>query len=122
MGKSLEFVKQRIATGECNGIENNKWERLNEIPFTNIYNFDTEEKCTLPYVCEYMYIVDNKEKCFNIILNYNPEAEFQYFSTSQCICDGTLMFEINNMVNIIAKIFKGETYSPTSSTLKGNIA
>lgn len=110
MGKSLDFVKQRIATGECNGMENNKWERLDEVPFMDIYNFDTKEKRTLPYTCEYMYIVDNENKSFTITLNYDPEAEFQYFSTSQCICDSTLIFEIDNTVNIIAKIFKCETY------------
>ena len=110
MGKSLEFAKQRIATGECNGMENNKWERLNEVHFMDVYNFDTEEKRSLPYTCEYKYIVDNEDKIFTITLNYDPEAEFQYFSTSQCICDGTLMFEINNMIDIIAKIFKCETY------------
>ena len=30
MGKSLEFVKQRIATGECNGMENNKYDTMFE--------------------------------------------------------------------------------------------
>ena len=27
MSKSLEFVKERIASGQCNGMENNKNER-----------------------------------------------------------------------------------------------
>lgn len=110
MGKSLEFVKQRIATGECNGMENNEWKRLNEVPFMDIYNFDIKEKRILPYACEYGYKIDNKDKIFTITLNYDPETEFQYFSTNQCVCDGTLMFEIYNMIDIIAKIFKFETY------------
>ena len=28
MGKSLEFVKERIASGQCNGMENNKYESI----------------------------------------------------------------------------------------------
>ena len=30
MGKSLEFVKERIASGQCNGMENNKYESMIE--------------------------------------------------------------------------------------------
>ena len=30
MGKSLEFVKERIASGQCNGMENNKYEYMIE--------------------------------------------------------------------------------------------
>lgn len=30
IGKSLEFVKERIASGQCNGMENNKYESMIE--------------------------------------------------------------------------------------------
>ena len=30
MGKSLEFVKERIVSGQCNGMENNKYESMIE--------------------------------------------------------------------------------------------
>lgn len=30
MGKSLEFVKERIALSQCNGMENNKYESMIE--------------------------------------------------------------------------------------------
>lgn len=31
MGKSLDFVRNRIASGVCNGMENNKYELMQEI-------------------------------------------------------------------------------------------
>ena len=85
MGKSLDFVKKRIATGECNGMENNKWERLNEVSFIDVWNNDLTnlKYCFLPKTIN--YTVDNNE--FSLTIKYDSEAEFQYFITKQCICD-----------------------------------
>lgn len=71
-GKSLEFVKQRIAYGICG---------------------------------------DMKE--VNIEVQYNPDADFDYFTTESCICDGTLMFYFDLCREILEKLFFGNTqYKP----------
>lgn len=123
MGKSLDLVKQRIATGECNGIENAEWKHLYEVPLENIWknmlfytpNDLDKPPFSIPLPFDFSIYIDNDEtKKINIIIQYDPEAEFQYFSTEQCICDSTLLFEIQNMENILNKIIHLETYySPT---------
>ena len=114
MGKSLDFIKHRIATGQCNGMENNEWKRLDEIPFTDVwynmlFNKDKPNYISLPAYFD-VYLDCDKTKKIVIIIQYDSKSEFQYFITKQCICDSTLLFEIQNMQNIINKIINLETY------------
>lgn len=44
MGKSLEFVKERIASGQCNGIENNKYESMIEQDIRELFTVITYTK------------------------------------------------------------------------------
>ena len=43
MGKSLKFVKERIASGQCNGLENNKYEYMIEQDIRELF---TVVSCT----------------------------------------------------------------------------
>jgi len=46
-------------------------------------------------------------------LTYSPDAEFNYFITESCVCDGTLMFMNKLMTNILKKIGQLQTcYAP----------
>lgn len=107
MGKSLEFVKSRIESGECNGMENNNYLSLTE---TSI----------LDYLCGYLEFpqfennkltlsldgTDANGNKFNteIELTYNPEAKFDYFAMGQCVCDGTQIFFNDVMYDVISKV------------------
>ena len=44
MGKSLEFVKERIASGQCNGMENNKYESMIEQDIRELFTVITYTK------------------------------------------------------------------------------
>ena len=44
MGKSLEFVKERIASGQCNGMENNKYESMIEQDMRELFTVITYTK------------------------------------------------------------------------------
>lgn len=41
MSKSLEFVKERIASGQCNGMENNKYESMIEQDIRELFTVIT---------------------------------------------------------------------------------
>lgn len=113
MGKSLNFVKKRILTGECNGMENNNWVYLKEVSFLDIWNSEyiNLKDHSLPKIFNYRFENDNnKEHTMDMTLEYNDNADFQYFSTERCICDGTMLFEIENMLHVINKIINLKTY------------
>ena len=44
MGKSLVFVKERIASGQCNGMENNKYESMIEQDIRELFTVITYTK------------------------------------------------------------------------------
>lgn len=113
-GKSLEFVKKRIASGVCNGMENDEYEHMNEIAFTAIAS--KIQFNGLAEVSENLWktklLFDNGETT-EISVKYNPNAQFDYFSTESCCCDGTLLFIVELCEKIFNKILTGQScYTP----------
>ena len=116
MGKSLDFVRNRIDSGVCNGMENNKYECMQELEFLDVLeNY------------KHNIIFDNKNVCNRIILNattntnlkgdieiqvkYDPDAEFEYFTMERCICDGTLFFFYKLVATVLNNVFTCATYN-----------
>ena len=46
----------------------------------------------------------------NISLVFNPDAEFQYFTSESCIHDGTLIFPLSLMEKCVYKVYCLNTY------------
>lgn len=108
--KSLEFVKKRIASGVCNGMENNKYEHMNEIDFLAIVSKIQFNE--LVEVSENLWktkLLFDNGKTTEISVKYNPNAQFDYFSTESCRCDGTLLFAIEMCKKIFNKILVGQS-------------
>lgn len=117
MGKSLDFVRNRIASGVCNGMENNKYELMQEIDLIKALQyyphllFSDEKK-----ICEYtlsdvtMINTDLKGD-IKIWVKYDPYAEFEYFTMERCKTDGTLSFFSDLLVRVINKVFLFQTYN-----------
>lgn len=113
---SLNFVKDRIASGLCNGMENNQYESMQEVNLMDVLNY-----------YKHNITFDDKNVCKRIILNattdanlkgdieiqvkYDPEAEFEYFTMETCICDGTLFFFYELMATVLNKVFEFNTYN-----------
>lgn len=105
MSKSLEFVKERIASGQCNGMENNKYKSMIEQDIRELfgivkYTKDGTILADVPYL-------KGDKPYLNVIIKRDPDADFEYFITQRCNCDGTfglfqdLMNEcINKMLNL----------------------
>lgn len=112
--ESLEFVKKRIASGVCNGMENNKYEYMNEIDFPTITSKIKFNKCV--EISENLWKIkipfENGETT-EISVKYNPNAKFDYFSTESCCCDGTLLFMVELCEKVFEKILTGQScYTP----------
>lgn len=115
MGKSLDFVKNRIASGVCNGMENNKYECMQELEFLDVLEnyqhnviFDEENVCKKIL---HMISLTNSMSDIEIQVKYDPDAEFEYFTMERCRCDGTLFFFYELVATVLNKVFALKTHN-----------
>lgn len=90
MGKSLEFVKKRIVSGQCNGMENNKYEAIIEQDVRELFETVTCTKDGI-ILADVPYLIGDSHH-FNVVIKYNPDMNFEYFTMQRCNCDGTFVF------------------------------
>ena len=105
MGKSLDFVKERIASGLCNGMGNNKYESMIEQDIRELFTIINYTK-NGTILADVPYLKGDKPY-FNVIIKRDPNADFEYFIMQRCNCDGTFAFFqdlmgecINKMLNL----------------------
>lgn len=107
MGKSLEFVKERIASGQCKGMENNKYEFMIEQDIREIFkSINCTKEGTI--LADVPYLKGDKPY-FNVIIKRDPNANFEYFTMQRCNCDGTFVFFQDLMSECIDKMIHLET-------------
>lgn len=84
-------MKDRIASGLCNGMENNIYRNIYEVPFLNIRN---NLQSRIPWYDNMIKFklygnTDDFSDEMNVTVRYNPDAKFEYFTMERCKCDGT---------------------------------
>lgn len=110
MSNSLKFIKEQIASGECEGMENNTYihmHSINTIDLSNSFNvnlFATSKECMLKNT------MDNG-KNFYTVIRYDPDSEYEFFVRSRCICDGTYGFFIELAANCLDDVIHFQTFS-----------
>ena len=103
MNKSLEYIKRRIEDGDCNNMPPEEFVDMSVTPLTTFWDEVS--------VGETIILATTKDKSEVIAdLTYNPEADFNYFTTESCTCDGTLLFVADLMKEILEKIRSLNTY------------
>ena len=108
MGKSLEFVKERILSSQCNGMENNKYEFM--IEQNTPYIFKEFQFFKGNDTSKTMKVgVKNSKTLFNIVIEYNPDADFEYFTMQRCNCDGSYIFFQDLMAECLNKMINLKT-------------
>lgn len=108
MGKSLEFVKERITSGQCNGMEGNKYESMIEYDTRELFKNTHYSKDNDSILANVSYNKDNKHY-FNVIIKYNPDADFEYFTIQRCVCDGSFVFFQDVMCDCVNKLIHLKT-------------
>lgn len=112
MGKSLEFIKERIISGGTNGMENNKYNKLTEeqTPF-EILEESLKLAITGSILCSqtFEYNILNKGT-FKVKIIYNPNAEYDYFTMQRCLSDGTYAHLYELMEICVENIINLKTY------------
>lgn len=106
MSKSLEYIKRRIEEGNCKNMSQEEFTNMNVAPLNSL--------CDKLSVGETIVLAITKDEDRVIAdLTYNPDADFDYFTTENCVCDGTLVFMNELMAKILKKIESLNTcYSP----------
>lgn len=107
MGKSLEFVKERIASGQCNGMENNKYKSMIEQDIRELFTVVNYTK-NGTILADVPYLKGDKPY-FNVIIKHDPDADFEYFTMQRCNCDGTFVFFQDLMGECIDKMIHLKT-------------
>lgn len=101
-GKVIRLYKKRIREGNCYNMHLGDFLNMSEIPFKSCFTKDCED-----------YIVLATRKGSNEAfadLIYKPDADFNYFITESCVCDGTYVFLCELITRIMQKIKQLETY------------
>lgn len=110
---SLNFVKDRITSGLCNGMENNIYRNMYEVPFLNIAN---NLQSSIPWYDNVIKFklcgnTDDSSGEMNVTVRYDPDAEFECFTMERCKCDGTYIFFEELYAMILNKVYGAQTYN-----------
>ena len=113
---SLKFVQDRIASGLCNGMENNRYEIMQEIDLLEAVQhypkLFSEDKKAYEYTLSGVTMEDtNLKGDIEICVQYDPDAEFDYFTMERCRCDGTLLFFTDLIAKVINNVLLFQTYN-----------
>lgn len=114
MNKSQEFIIDRIKNGYCSDefIAEEFEKTLCLRPFKvlppNLIDLVKDDSLTLMLEGE---TLSGDKGTTKITLRYDPNAEFEYFTSDICTHDGTLTFLMDAIGNIINKLFELGTYN-----------
>nr|DAZ78685.1 MAG TPA: hypothetical protein [Caudoviricetes sp.] len=111
MGKSLEFIKERIKSCGTNGMENNKYNWIKEQTPFEVLKESLKLAIKDSILCDqiFEYTILNKDT-FKVKIIYNPDAEYDYFSMQRCLSDGTYAHLYELMEICIENIINLKTY------------
>jgi len=121
MNNSLKFIKSRISIEQTDKIPINGWDKAEVINPINQYIKilpDYEQKLkenneiTLTATCD----IGNSD----ITIKYNPKAKFDYFTTKSTTHDGTLLFTLQAIEELIFRPFQLATLPKDSGINKNN--
>ena len=108
MSKSLEFCKKTALNPERSSyyeLNPEKFHEFNTIDFLKYHakgNFQLDKQYQLGD--------------YNIIVNYDADTNFDYFTSDSCICDGTIWFVIELMAKCLNKVINLQTYYSSLGT------
>lgn len=109
MNKSLEYIKQRISTQGARFSDRNLSQAFVVSPSRYI-KFEGRSA-----VIKYEATINGKEVYFSSRLVYDPNADYEYFTSKVSTHDGTLLFVDNTINECIKNIINVQTYN----TIKG---
>lgn len=114
MGKSLDFVKERIKNYSDN-MNVDDYKNAEEYSFLKALD-DYPEVKELVKDNTFIITVDGTDEhgirgSKKVTFTYNPDAPFEYYTMESCRCDGTLAYMIEMIDRIFRKVATANTYN-----------
>lgn len=100
MSHSYDFCKRRCADKDVCGFYDRKWDDVSEYPFVGVI------KKELPL----RYVLKGDGITVSVEIYYNPNADFQYFTSYSATTDGTMIFDLDAMKKLCDMVVFCETY------------
>lgn len=103
MNKSLEYIKRRIKEGNCENMSPEEFVDMKALPMSSFWKMATEGKTII------LATTKNENEVVADLI-YNPDADFNYFATESCVCDGSLLFMIDLIDRLLNRVQSLNTY------------
>lgn len=100
MSYSYDFCINRVSDSNCSDYSNLDWTKAEEYNYESLY---------INRIPDGRYNYDDDDIIFNV--KYNPNGDFQYFTSFQFVHDGTLLFISYGVQNLINRIYSAATYN-----------
>lgn len=112
MGKSRDFVVSKISDGQITGYGlPEAWENAMEINPIEYAKTWMDERMSSGMTFTADAVFDGEIKKVISHIKYDPSAEFDYCTTKQIQHDGTLIFEVELLVELLNRVFQAQTYN-----------
>lgn len=110
MSKSLDFCVSTASDPERSGFYDRKWDDAKELDAELIFDayIHNERNLTMTGTNS-----NGENIRVNVILTFNPDADFQYFTSESCLHDGTLVHSVSLLEKCVSKVCcLGTFYKP----------
>lgn len=115
--KSLDYIKTRLNDNTC-GITEKSLNKAVVLKYIDVLNeIDNFKELSDKEYIQLVLSGDGNDKR-NVLVKYDPNANFEYFTTSSCTCDGTLYFINTLTTEILNSVFLSQTYNKKVSPEK----
>ena len=121
MNNSINFIKNKISNDQTNKMPVDGWDNaevLNPIKQYMRLLPDLEE--SLEKKSEFTLVADCDKGKSKITVKYDPNSEFDYFSTRSITHDGTLLFTLDAIEELLLRPFKLATMPKDSGINQSN--
>ena len=108
MSKSLDFCKNRASNPDISGYADRDWNNAVEQNIADWLDLIVKGVRSYKFTG---HLDDGTEVFYNINLEINPDADFDYFTSDSFICDGTLIFLAESVDKMLRKILMLGTYN-----------
>ena len=106
MSKSFDFAINRAQNLEVSNLTDRDWSGAYEYNAEQFF----DQRINGARTCILTGNVDGKEYKFSIKLEFDPDGEFDYFTSSKSVHDGTMIFVSENMESLVRKVLCLNTY------------
>ena len=117
MSKSLSFCTATASTPGRSAFCDRKFDNAKELEAEYIFDQYIEKERNLTVTGTNS---NGEDVCINATLEFNPDADFQYFTSESCLHDGTLVHSISLLEKCVSKVCCLKTfYKPLGEPRNG---